>query len=128
MPPSGELPFLLQGHCKPFASSASFDNKFADWCIAAGLQPVLCDDGKIRNYRPHGLRKAALTELAYAGCTGPELMNVSGHSNLAQVQVYIDKANQRRLADTAMDKRQVAGIKTATQIYKPFDPKLQTGG
>jgi integrase/recombinase XerD len=49
---------------KPFASSASFGNKFADWCVAAGLQPVLCDDGKIRNYRAHGLRKAALTELA----------------------------------------------------------------
>jgi hypothetical protein len=63
-----------------------------------------------------------------AGCTGPELMNVSGHSSLAQVQVCIDKASQRRLADAAMDKRQAAGIKAATQIYKPFDPKLQTGG
>lgn len=114
MPTSGELPFLLQDYSKPFASSASFGNKFADWCVAAGLQPVVCDDGKIRNYRAHGLRKAALTELAYKGCTGPELMGVSGHSSLAQVQVYIDMASQRRLADAAMDKRQAAGVGKGT--------------
>ena len=83
----GELPFLLQDYGKPFASSASFGNKFADRYAAAALPPVVCDDGKVRNYRAHGLRKAALTELAYAGCTGPALMNVSGHSSLAQVQV-----------------------------------------
>ena len=127
MPHSGDvLTFLTNDYGRPFASAAAFGNKFADWCVAADLKSVLCDDGKIRNFRAHGLRKAALTELAYAGCTGPELMNVSGHSSLAQVQVYIDKANQRRMADFAMDKRQAAGTKAATEIYKPYDPKLQT--
>ena len=42
-------------HGQPFASAAAFGGKFADWCIAAGLKPVLCDDGKTRNYRAHGL-------------------------------------------------------------------------
>jgi hypothetical protein len=45
---------------------------------------------------------------------------------LAQVQVYIDKANQRRLADSAMDKRQAAGAKPETQNYKPHSANLQT--
>jgi hypothetical protein len=43
--------------------------------------------GRTRNYRAHGLRKAALRALAHAGATGVELMAVSGHSSLDQVQV-----------------------------------------
>ena len=41
------LAFLLNDYRRPFASAAAFGNKFADWCLAAGLKPVLCDDGKI---------------------------------------------------------------------------------
>jgi hypothetical protein len=66
-------------HGRPFASAAAFGNKFADWCNAAQLEPVVCADGKVRNYRAHGLRKAACMQLAHAGCTGPEIMAVSGH-------------------------------------------------
>ena len=69
VPASAELPFLLN----------VFGMKFADRCDAAGLQPVQCDDGRMRSYRAHGLRKAALTALAQSGCTGSELMAVSGH-------------------------------------------------
>ena len=65
---------------------------------------MLCDDGKIRSYRAHGLRKAACTQLADAGCTGPEIMAVSGHATLAQVQIYIDAAEQKRMAESAMVK------------------------
>jgi hypothetical protein len=72
----GVLMFLVNDYGRPFASSAAFGNKFADWCVAAGLKPVLCDDGRTRNYRAHGLRKAALRTLAHAGCTGVELMSV----------------------------------------------------
>jgi hypothetical protein len=57
------LTFLVNDYGRPFASAAAFGNKFADWCDAAGLQPVLCDDGRTRNYRAHGLRKAALYTL-----------------------------------------------------------------
>jgi integrase len=98
------LAFLLNDYGKPFASAEAFGNKFADWCIAAGLKPVLCEDGKVRSYRAHGLRKAACKALAHAGCTGPEIMAVSGHSSLAQVQVYIDGVEQDRMAEAAMAK------------------------
>jgi integrase len=104
MPKSDALAFILNDYGKPFASAAAFGNKFADWCIAAGLKPVTCDDGRVRNYRAHGLRKAALTILAQHGATGAELMAVSGHSSLAQVQPYIDAVDQERLADAALAK------------------------
>jgi integrase/recombinase XerD len=68
------------------------------------LKPVLCEDGKVRSYRAHGLRKAACKALAHAGCTGPEIMAVSGHSSLAQVQVYLDGVEQDRMAEAAMAK------------------------
>jgi integrase/recombinase XerD len=100
----GVLTFLVNDYGRPFASAAGFGNKFADWCIAAGLEPVLCDDGRMRNYRAHGLRKAALRTLAHVGATGVELMAVSGHSSLDQVQEYLNEVDQERAADAAMTK------------------------
>src|SRR5262249_16792200 len=98
------LAFLVNEYGKPFASAAAFGNKFADWCKDAGFPKVTGEDGRVRAYRAHGLRKAACKALAHAGCTGPEIMAVSGHSSLAQVQVYIDEVEQDRLADAALDK------------------------
>jgi integrase/recombinase XerD len=112
----GVLTFLVNDYGRPFASAAAFGNKFADWCKAAGLEPVLCADGRTRNYRAHGLRKAALRALAHEGATGPELMAVSGHSSIKQLQEYLDEVEQERLAEAAMTKltRKTAGTKTAT--------------
>jgi integrase len=107
VPESGtELPlaFLVNDYGKPFASAAAFGNKFADWCRAAGLKPVLCDDGRIRNYRAHGLRKAALRALAHAACTLHELMAVSGHASPDELQKYLEEVEQEHMADKAMDK------------------------
>ena len=96
--------FLVNDYGRPFASAAAFGNKFADWVRAADLQPVKYDDGKVRSYRAHGLRKAALRALAHAGATGVELMAISGHSSLKQVQEYLDEVDQERAADAAMTK------------------------
>jgi integrase len=110
MPPrDAALALLVNDYGKPFASAAAFGNRFADWCNQAKLAPVLCADGRVRAYRAHGLRKAACKALAHAGCTGPEIMAVSGHSSLAQVQVYIDEVDQQRMAEAAMNK--LAGAK-----------------
>ena len=86
MPASDALTFLTTDYGKPFASAAAFGNKFADWSDEAGLQGLVGDDGRTRNFRAHGLRKAACRRLAEAGCTAPQIMAVSGHSTLAQVQ------------------------------------------
>lgn len=105
MPHSDALTFLLTEYGRPFKSAAAFGNKFADWCVAAGFQPVRCDDGKTRNYRAHGLRKAACTQLAHAGCTAPEIMAVSGHVTLSEAQKYVTDVGQVRMAEAAMVKR-----------------------
>jgi integrase/recombinase XerD len=106
MPPSSDdvLTFLRNDYGRPFASAAAFGNKFADWCKAAGLKPVLCDDGKMRSYRAHGLRKAALRTLAHAGCTEDEMMQVSGHADARQLREYLDEVDQEQMADAAMEK------------------------
>lgn len=100
----GVLTFLVNEYGRPFASAAALGNKFADWCRTAGLKPVLCDDGRTRSYRAHGLRKAALRTLAHAGATGVELMAVSGHASLDQVQEYLNDVDQERAADAAIAK------------------------
>jgi integrase/recombinase XerD len=124
MPSNDSLTFLVNDYGRPFASAAAFGNKFAAWCKAAALKPVMYDDGRVRNYRAHGLRKAALTRAAHAGCTGPELMALSGHATLAQLQVYLDEVDQERQAEAAMEK---VKAKTETRTYKPSAPRSQTG-
>jgi hypothetical protein len=61
------------------------------------------------------LRKCALTKLAHAGATAPELMAVSGHNSLAQVQPYIADAEQARMADAAMAKQTKADQAVANE-------------
>ena len=50
MPQSDAMTFLTTDYGRPFASAAAFGNKFADWCRAAGLKPVECDDDRVRSY------------------------------------------------------------------------------
>lgn len=108
------LAFLTNDYGKAFASAAAFGNKFADWCNAAGLKPVLCEDGRVRNYRAHGLRKAALRAAAHAGCTLHELMALSGHSSAKQLQEYLEEIEQEFMADNAMTKVVAYEAKRAT--------------
>jgi len=114
MPKSEALTFLTTDRGRPFASAAAFGNKFADWCKAAGLKQILCDDGRTRSFRAHGLRKSSLRALAHAGCTGIEMMQVSGHSSLKQLQEYLDEVEQEQMADSAMEKLMASETKMAT--------------
>lgn len=122
MPKTQSLAFLTTQHGRPFKSSAAFGNAMALWCVAAGLEPVMCKDGRVRSYRAHGLRKAALTALAHAGATGPELLSISGQSSLDQVEPYIADAEQARLAASALAKlpnnRTVKALKKDRQVTK----------
>jgi hypothetical protein len=69
-----------------------------------------------RHLAPLGDRRV----LAHSGCTAPEIMSISGHSTLAQVQVYIDEVEQECMAEAAMNKRQIAAAdKKATSSGKP---------
>ena len=114
MPTSNALCFLKTDHGRPFASAAAFGNKFADWCNDAGLEPVLCDDGKTRNYRAHGLRKAALYTLYKAGGNVAELQALGGHGSIAELQKYIQEVEQDEQALSGMAKIIAAQAKGRT--------------
>jgi integrase/recombinase XerD len=107
----GVMAFLVNDYGRPFASAAVFGNKFAVWCKEAGLEPVVSADGRTRNYRAHGLRKAALRMLAHSGATASEMQAISGHTTMAQLQEYLADVEQERLADAALARLE---IKTAT--------------
>jgi integrase len=92
--PSEHLTFLVTATGKPYGGNA-FSEQFRNWCDAAGLP---------RRCKPHGLRKAACRRLAEAGCSGNEIMAISGHATLKELVRYTAAADQARLARNAMTK------------------------
>ena len=73
------------------------DQGLTDWFSAeiakAGL-PARCT--------PHGLRKRCLTDMAERGCTIHEIMSVSGHLTMKEVERYTRMADRARNARAAM--------------------------
>lgn len=53
----------------------------------------------------HGLRKAAARRLAEAGCSAHEIMSVTGHATLAEVERYTKAVDQKTLSRSAMAKQ-----------------------
>ena len=90
---SGHLTFLTTEYRRPF-SPAGFGNRFRDWCNEAGLP----------HCSAHGLRKAAAARLAERGATAHEIMAITGHRSLEEVERYTRAARQGGLADAAMRK------------------------
>jgi integrase/recombinase XerD len=91
--PINDLTFLITEYGKPFTTKG-FGNKFRDYCNQAGLP----------NCTAHGLRKAAATWLAECGATTHEIMAITGHRSVREVQRYTDAANKVLLADAGMTK------------------------
>ena len=92
--PSENLTFLITATGKPYGPN-HFSETFREWCDAAGL-PKHCT--------AHGLRKAACRRLAEAGCSGNEIMAISGHATLKELVRYTKDADQARLARNALAK------------------------
>ena len=53
---------------------------------------------------PHGLRKAGCRIMAESDCNAHEIMAVSGHSSLKEVERYTRAADRKRLAARAQAK------------------------
>jgi integrase len=62
---------------------------------------------KIEGYSMHGLRKNAGMELAFAGCTVPEIMAVLGHKSPKMAMFYVKQAEKKTLGRTATVKWEV---------------------
>lgn len=93
--PCGDMNFLVTQHGKPYTVDG-FGNWFRRMCDKAGLE----------NCSAHGLRKAAATRLAEIGCTDHEIMAITGHRTLKELQRYTAAARQKVLADNAINKVQ----------------------
>jgi integrase len=90
--PQDRLTFLVGRGGAAFTPKA-LAKRFVIWCREAGVPP---------GYSIHGLRKAACRCLAEAGCTAPEIMAISGHKSMTEVQRYIDAVNQERMGERAI--------------------------
>jgi integrase/recombinase XerD len=89
--PSGHLTFLVTEFQRPFTPNG-FGNKFKDWCRQADLP----------HCSAHGLRKATAARLAERGATAHEIMAITGHRTLEEVERYTRAARKAGLADSAM--------------------------
>src|SRR5262245_39410937 len=85
--PKTNMTFLMNERGKPF-TPAGFGNWFRARCNEAGLPQCSA----------HGLRKAAATRLANAGCTTAQIKAITGHKAMTEVARYTKAAEQRRLA------------------------------
>jgi integrase len=92
--PVGHLTLLTTQSGRSYRAN-DFSDQFRVWCDAAGL-PGHCSF--------HGLRKAACTRLADAGCSAHEIAAISGHKTLKQVEHYTRAADQARLARAAIER------------------------
>jgi integrase/recombinase XerD len=90
---TGNMTFLMTEYGKPFTANG-FGNKFKDWCRQADLP----------HCSAHGVRKATSTALADAGATPHQIMAVTGHQSLEEVERYTKAASRKNNADAAMAK------------------------
>jgi integrase len=97
--PKAHLTYIVTAYGKP-RSKYGLGNDFAKWATEAGV-PAHC--------RMHGLKKGGMRRLAEAGGTPHELMAISGHRTLSEVQRYTEDANRKLLADTGMAKKRTPG-------------------
>jgi site-specific recombinase XerD len=112
--PRTDLTFIVTASGKP-RSRFGLGNDFAQWAREAGL-PDRC--------RLHGLKKAGMRRAAEDGGTAHELMSLSGHRTLSEVQRYTKGADNKRLADSLMAKRR--GRSGNTDVTNAEAPATQT--
>ena len=92
--PHDRLTFIAQVDGRPL-SVDSLGTGFRDWLRKAGLPDRLS---------LHGLRKRATERLAEARSTPHEIMAITGHKTLSEVDRYSREAEKTRLAESGMEK------------------------
>ncbi|OWJ78545.1 tyrosine-type recombinase/integrase [Haematobacter genomosp. 1] len=88
-----DRPFLVTAYGKS-RSPTGLGKRLRAWC----------DEANLSECSSHGLRKACARRLAEAGATANEIMSVTGHKTLSEVQRYTAAAMREELADAAMQK------------------------
>jgi integrase len=88
---TGNSTYIISAYGRPFTVE-SFGNWFRDRCNEAGLPQCSA----------HGLRKAGATIAAEAGATVHQLKAIFGWESIKDAEDYTKKANQAKLAKSAM--------------------------
>ena len=101
--PTNHLTFLTTAYGRAFTPSG-FGNKFREWC----------NEAELPHCSAHSLRKAAAARLAERGATAHEIMAITGHRSLEEVERYTRAARQGKLADAA-----IAKLKPRTDLVPP---------
>jgi integrase len=63
----------------------------------------------------HGLRKAAARRLAEAGCTAHQIMSITGHQSIKEVERYTKAVEQKRLAVAAIEQQ----VRAENKLFQP---------
>lgn len=118
-----DRPFLATVYGKG-RSPDGLGNLMREWCDKAGLPECSA----------HGLRKACARRLAEAGATAHEIMAVTGHKTLAEVERYTATALREGMADTAFAKllsrpnREQTVVNLSTRFANNFPNAMKTKG
>lgn len=86
----------------------------SDKAFSAYIGEAAAEAGLPPRSSPHGLRKAACRRLAEAGCSAPEIMSITGHTDIREVERYCREAQRKLMARAAMAKSAAAFDKDLT--------------
>jgi integrase len=95
--PNEHVVFLTNEYGQAF-TGRNFSQWFRRQCKQAGLKGLSA----------HGVRKAMCRRLAENGCTVHEIAAISGHASLAEVARYTRRADQVKLARSALTRTRTA--------------------
>lgn len=111
--PKTNLAYLVTQTGAPF-TKGGFGNWFRDCVKEAGLSGV----------SSHGLRKSMARRLAEAGSSSHEIMAVTGHQTLAEVDRYTRSANRAGMGDKAINKA-FGSEENQNKNWRTLDPVSQ---
>jgi integrase len=97
MPPMPSRTILAKANGKPWSRPQRLTAQLAEALEKRGMR-------ERDALNMHGLRKLAAAALAEAGCTMHEIASITGHKSLAMIELYTKSAEQKRLAETAMER------------------------
>ncbi|MBR0892975.1 tyrosine-type recombinase/integrase, partial [Bradyrhizobium diazoefficiens] len=82
---------------------ARSEKAFSTW-----ISEAACDAGLPPKSSPHGVRKAACRRLAEAGCSAREIMSITGHTDIREIERYCREAARKKIIEIIDDKSQMA--------------------
>ena len=100
--------YLVTAYGKPHSKKA-FGSNVRKWCDEAGCPDV----------SSHGLRKAIARRMAEARKSTHEIMAITGHRTLSEVERYTKDASQKNLAATGMEFSTASADEARTSTGKP---------